>query len=505
MMRTCAISGLLFAAGIVAFPAAVVQAEDFIVNPAAAGCLKEGGDETYFCTIQEAIDAAHADGGGDVVVMPGTYIENLILRPEVRVKGEGGLVVVESPFGSQPPAVVVAASESGLAKLTVRLAANSPVSPPLVLISGVEEVELEEVVLDGGLNRHSVGVYVQNQMLETSRIHKSTLRSLEVGVLAEDTRFRITRCLFEDLLRDGIFVRPPSSKGEHEIETPEVGDEDDLEFSGFNRFRNIGGFSDGAGNTINENDSFLLRNTTGRLLTAQLNDWGVYESEGIAGRLSASPPGGAKSEAKAAEVVQYEPFLGKSIFPGSVFLRLKDAVSLLSLSNANPRLLLRGADTGIAPGFDAVSRLYSFTFLNPDLYAALGQAAGYFSSSRPALVGPGDIVALEILLTPDGSGEGEPPTLHSSDQNGDGRINLSELLRVVQFFNLGAYHCEAGTEDGYAVGPGAQDCAPHASDYAPQDWSISLSETLRCVQFYNSNGYHACSGTEDGFCPGQPG
>ncbi len=95
---------------------------------------------------------------------------------------------------------------------------------------------------------------------------------------------------------------------------------------------------------------------------------------------------------------------------------------------------------------------------------------------------------------------------HSADPNGDGQINLTELLRVIQFYNSGGFHCEEGTEDGYAPGPGDQTCAPHSSDYAPSgpDWRIVLTELLRIIQFYNSGGYHPCpdEGTEDGFCPG---
>ncbi|HPO17406.1 MAG TPA: hypothetical protein PLI09_28495 [Candidatus Hydrogenedentes bacterium] len=99
-------------------------------------------------------------------------------------------------------------------------------------------------------------------------------------------------------------------------------------------------------------------------------------------------------------------------------------------------------------------------------------------------------------------GEGSADSNHTADQNGDNTINLSELLRVIQFYNSGGLHCQAGTEDGFAPGPGATDCAPHDSDYAPQDWAINLSELLRLIQFYNSLGYHPCVEGEDGFCPG---
>ena len=105
----------------------------------------------------------------------------------------------------------------------------------------------------------------------------------------------------------------------------------------------------------------------------------------------------------------------------------------------------------------------------------------------------------------EGEGEGGVLPPHSADQDGDGLISLSELLRVIQFFNFGAYHCDAQGEDGYAPGPGDQSCQPHASDYNPSDWNISLSELLRVIQFFNSGGYHPCPDnpeSEDGYCPG---
>lgn len=106
-------------------------------------------------------------------------------------------------------------------------------------------------------------------------------------------------------------------------------------------------------------------------------------------------------------------------------------------------------------------------------------------------------------------GEGAGP-FHSADVSEDNLISLSELLRVIQFFNMGGYHCAeppSSTEDGYiSGGGGAQACAPHDSDYAPQNWKVSLSELLRLIQFYNSDGYHfsMLEETEDGFFPGQP-
>ena len=98
---------------------------------------------------------------------------------------------------------------------------------------------------------------------------------------------------------------------------------------------------------------------------------------------------------------------------------------------------------------------------------------------------------------------------HTADQNGDNMVSLSELLRVIQFYNSDGYSCAIppeSTEDGYQPNSGDTSCVPHASDYNPQDFEINLSELLRVIQFFNSGGYFACPDndppTEDGFCPG---
>jgi ELWxxDGT repeat protein len=109
-----------------------------------------------------------------------------------------------------------------------------------------------------------------------------------------------------------------------------------------------------------------------------------------------------------------------------------------------------------------------------------------------------------------------PPEFHTADTTQDRLINLSELLRVVQLFNAhlvtgnpeGMFYCDPEEkEDGYLLLPAGahQDCAPHASDYKPQDWRINLSELLRVIQFFNSAGYHWCNDAAkegDGYCAG---
>lgn len=96
--------------------------------------------------------------------------------------------------------------------------------------------------------------------------------------------------------------------------------------------------------------------------------------------------------------------------------------------------------------------------------------------------------------------------VHRADQNGDKQIALGELLRIIQLYNAQGYGCaqNAGaSEDGYEVGANAtvQNCKPHTLDYEVQDWRISLSELLRLIQLYNLRSYQRCEAGEDGFCP----
>jgi len=101
---------------------------------------------------------------------------------------------------------------------------------------------------------------------------------------------------------------------------------------------------------------------------------------------------------------------------------------------------------------------------------------------------------------------------YTADTDLDHEISLSELLRVIQFYNSEGFSCAVppdSTEDGFLPNTsGTTDCRPYAADYNPQNWRISLSELLRVIQFYNSGGYYACPDeeppTEDGYCAGPP-
>ncbi len=96
--------------------------------------------------------------------------------------------------------------------------------------------------------------------------------------------------------------------------------------------------------------------------------------------------------------------------------------------------------------------------------------------------------------------------LHNADTDGDGSISIGELLRLIQFYNAGGYDCAADpddTEDGYLTDGDAKlssGCPAHAADYLNTDGVIDLTELLRLIQLYNLGGIAPCESSEDGFC-----
>jgi len=144
-----------------------------------------------------------------------------------------------------------------------------------------------------------------------------------------------------------------------------------------------------------------------------------------------------------------------------------------------------------------------------------GSVAESSFSIRPAASEGVYPIALEQLVLSDPTGRRISGTAaageitvgklqaHSADIDLNWRISLGELLRVIQFFNSKAYHCDKSSEDGYAPTAGNQDCPFHDSDYYPSaNWVIELSEVLRLIQFFNIGQYHVDTTGEDGFAPG---
>jgi sugar lactone lactonase YvrE len=114
---------------------------------------------------------------------------------------------------------------------------------------------------------------------------------------------------------------------------------------------------------------------------------------------------------------------------------------------------------------------------------------------------------------------------HSADTDHDGRLSLTELLRVIELYNCrngtvrtGAYTVDAtNTEDGFTTDAARSSTAVvtltkyHTAD-CDHDGKLSLTELLRVIELYNSRSgtvrtgqYHVEAGSEDGFAGGAAG
>jgi hypothetical protein len=152
----------------------------------------------------------------------------------------------------------------------------------------------------------------------------------------------------------------------------------------------------------------------------------------------------------------------------------------------------------------------------------LGVPAGQTGVQQLAalvLVRPGD-TAGQFLAKPDSLAVA-PLTRYSADTSDNSRIELFELTRVIELYNVrlgtvrtGCYQVQNGTEDGFALEPARSGTAVgilakyHSTD-SNQDGKLNLLELTRVIELYNTRAgtvrtgqYHIQAGTEDGFAPG---
>ncbi len=151
-----------------------------------------------------------------------------------------------------------------------------------------------------------------------------------------------------------------------------------------------------------------------------------------------------------------------------------------------------------------------------------GQAATSGSPSAPLDLNPGSN-PVEIVVTAQDGVTTTSYTVtvtralgyHSADTDGNWRLSLLELTRVIELYNTrdgttrtGAYYTDATTEDGFAAGTGT--ITSHHSADTNQDGRLSLLELTRVIELYNTRDgttrtgeYHRTElETEDGFAPG---
>jgi hypothetical protein len=143
---------------------------------------------------------------------------------------------------------------------------------------------------------------------------------------------------------------------------------------------------------------------------------------------------------------------------------------------------------------------------NGDGLITIGEARAFYEGISDTSFYEKDYDADGLITVAELHQQTSGPTLNVADRDGNRVISLSELLRVVQLYNVSEYSCAANpgdTEDGYRLGAvGSRTCKRHAGDYTEPAWRLTLSELLRVIQVFASGAYTACQNGagDDGFC-----
>jgi len=213
----------------------------------------------------------------------GTYEEPVSLVPNVTLEGAGQEVTVLSSYQPSPEGHigVLGADNAGLRSLTVTMPGVYPTVSTLLWIDNVNMM-VEDVAFDANLNRYSTGILISGTGSSESVIRDCAFRELENGIWAVNSGVNITANHFEDILSDAVFAQRPARRKSGDA--PLLGSATMADTTGNNVF----GLVDGR----------FVRNFSGMTILAENNDWGIYDAEAIAAKMSGS--------------VDFQPFVGQS-------------------------------------------------------------------------------------------------------------------------------------------------------------------------------------------------
>ncbi|MBI4557722.1 MAG: proprotein convertase P-domain-containing protein [Candidatus Hydrogenedentes bacterium] len=309
-----------------------------------------GTFESPWRTIQHAMDtagpAASAQYPLTIRVADGTYTGKIVFRPYVRVAGEGADTIIQYYDSKDAEHVVIeAAEDTVLENCSVTVPAT--VLEDVALIQVVDEtMRISNVVLNGRDSPDSIGAFITGANSSASSIENCVIRHLQYGIWAADSGVNIRQNRFEWIILVGVYVDRPA--GGKAAATPILGDVALEDTSGLNIFDPI---------TVNGD---CVINQSDTLTKAEQNDWGVYTEEEI--------------QAKVSPNVDFNPWIGKSILPGTVLAEMVrgDTTQRVS-SNWAPRVAI---DT-LVFSYDNISSLFQLTNLPAGSYTVSGIADDY--------------------------------------------------------------------------------------------------------------------------------
>ena len=327
-----------------------------------------------------------ASAPGAVGLAPGTYPENVDLKPWITVTGTpGGNAVIEG--------LVTGAASSGLRDLKIQEPAAGANGEPLLLIDSAV-MTVRHVTFTGVAEGESTatGAAVKGGSQAQTLIDRCTFTGLGTGIEVFDAIPVIRRCVFENLSGDGIVFHAPALKAGIGDTLSSAGDAN----SGFNTFK-IGTITGAA-----------VANERAETIVMQNNDWDTDKAADIKLKIS----GGAT----------FDPFLspGAGLIPASAYCSVWSAKGQSQILNASVTL----SPGAFSPITENTHGIYAFVCLSPGSYTFSVSAPDYKDNSKKLDLGAQqEASVLFPMAAPsasEGEGEGESGTEGEGEGEGEG-------------------------------------------------------------------------------------
>jgi hypothetical protein len=410
---------------------------DVFVSPAGDDDNLEGTANIPWKTVTFAVNLvapfATQEKPITVNLLPGTYTEQVVLEPNVNLRGadpdDPGQSVIEfagngNALDPNQNVVLFGANGSTVSDLTVTFGSDKVTADGTLLVIDGVVMSVNNVIMDGKSAPNSTSVEVLGASSTESVIQNSVLQNVTVGLIATDSGVRIARNLFETIATDAIVIEPSNINGDLAF-VPLLGLANDLS-TGLNRFRDIGGM--------------FVRSASPTQTFAENNDWGVYTAPEIEAQLTGSEP-------TIVESIDYDPWIGKALVPGCVVVGMHDSVSHLTIQDdVQPQVVIGD----FAGEREPISQLWIFIIPVQGNYTVTGNAENYVTEIQSVTVLSSRIVNLDLIMKPiagdvDGNGRADAIDVQltinaalgldinglDADLNGDGEVNAVDVQLVI--------------------------------------------------------------------------
>lgn len=225
-----------------------------------------------------AAQAASEESPAKVRLAAGRYAEFLVVPPDVELIGADGnapeATVIQPPdalTGAEPPVVRLG---EGAALLDLSVQPPQDVDESTLVEIDCVQARVDNVVLDAGFDPFTTGLRAIGPGSSNSTVTRCVFANMDWGVDAYGSGIVVTRCVFDSISVAAVQADPTCSGGA----TPRLGNAANPATTGFNQMFNIGGS--------------LVSLPSGGGLRAELNDWGVYDAQAVAGGMNVGESSG---------------------------------------------------------------------------------------------------------------------------------------------------------------------------------------------------------------------